>query len=65
MCNVGGKKSIFLMGCLDEYSGKWCTVTKVRGFTDDELEELQDEPKMIKISKVNRSFVVYVNKVLI
>lgn len=45
-------KSIFLMGCLDEYSGKWCTVTKVRGFKDDELEELQDL-KMTKISKVN------------
>lgn len=47
----GGMKSIFLMGCLDEYSGKWCTVTKVRGFTDDELSELQDTPKMTKISK--------------
>lgn len=52
---TGGMKSIFLMGCLDEYSGNWCTVTKVRGFSDDELAELQGL-EMTKISKVNYTF---------
>lgn len=48
-------KSIFLMGCYNEYSGKWCTVTKVKGFTDDVLEKLQKEPEMIEIKKVTQS----------
>ena len=34
--------SIFLMGCFDPASRKWCTVTKVHGGHDDQtLERLQ------------------------
>ncbi|CAH1732759.1 unnamed protein product [Aphis gossypii] len=50
--NKGGMMSIFLMGCYNEAKKKWCTVTKVHGGHDDKtLERLQDELKMIKISK--------------
>lgn len=48
----GGIMSVFLMGCLDPESQKWCTVTKVSGGHDDKtLERLQSELGMIKISK--------------
>ncbi|XP_035214812.1 DNA ligase 3-like isoform X2 [Stegodyphus dumicola] len=47
----GGLMSIFLMGCLNKLTGKWCTVTKARGFDDETLERLQTELDMIKISK--------------
>ncbi|VVC27205.1 Nucleic acid-binding, OB-fold,BRCT domain,DNA ligase 3, BRCT domain,DNA ligase, ATP-dependent,DNA [Cinara cedri] len=50
--NKGGMMSIFLMGCYDKAKKVWCTVTKVHGGHDDKtLEKLQNELKMIKISK--------------
>jgi len=50
--NKGGMMSIFLMGCVDPKTDTWCTVTKVSGGHDDKtLESLQDELKMVKISK--------------
>ncbi|CAH1404442.1 unnamed protein product [Nezara viridula] len=50
----GGMMSVFLMGCYDERSKCWCTVTKVHtGHDDATLERLQTElgENMIKISK--------------
>ncbi|XP_037664758.1 DNA ligase 3 isoform X3 [Choloepus didactylus] len=48
----GGMMSIFLMGCYDPGSQKWCTVTKCAGGHDDAtLARLQKELDMIKISK--------------
>ncbi|KAG7205218.1 hypothetical protein KM043_018303 [Ampulex compressa] len=48
----GGMMSIFLMGCYDEESDQWVTVTKVHtGHDDATLEELQDKLDMIKIGK--------------
>lgn len=50
----GGMMSVFLMGCLDTYSDKWVTVTKVHtGHDDSTLERLQKElePLMLKISQ--------------
>lgn len=45
--------SIFLMGCYDPSSQKWCTVTKCSGGHDDAtLARLQKELQMVKISKV-------------
>lgn len=45
--------SIFLMGCYDPDSQKWCTVTKCAGGHDDAtLARLQKELDMVKISKV-------------
>lgn len=45
--------SIFLMGCYDPKSEKWCTVTKCSGGHDDAtLAHLQTELDMVKISKV-------------
>lgn len=45
----GGMKSIFLMGCLDEETQKWHTVTKVaNGFDDKTLERLQKSIHMVK-----------------
>ncbi|XP_074045031.1 DNA ligase 3 isoform X2 [Macrotis lagotis] len=50
--NKGGMMSIFLMGCYDPSSQKWCTVTKCSGGHDDAtLARLQDELDMVKISK--------------
>ena len=47
--------SIFLMGCYDPSSQKWCTVTKCAGGHDDAtLARLQKELDMVKISKVRR-----------
>lgn len=47
--------SIFLMGCYDPSSQKWCTVTKCSGGHDDAtLARLQKELDMVKISKVRR-----------
>lgn len=47
----GGMMSIFLMGCHDPYSSKFCTVTKVHtGHDDETLERLQTELDMVKIS---------------
>ncbi|XP_044729556.1 DNA ligase 3 [Chrysoperla carnea] len=49
----GGMMSVFLMGCYDPRTKKWCTVTKVHtGHDDATLERLQTElePNMIKIS---------------
>lgn len=44
--------SIFLMGCYDPSSQKWCTVTKCSGGHDDAtLARLQKELDMVKISK--------------
>jgi len=48
----GGLISIFLMGCRDTVTNKWCTVSKVHtGHDDATLEKLQEElaPKMRKI----------------
>ncbi|XP_063484623.1 DNA ligase 3 isoform X2 [Symphalangus syndactylus] len=48
----GGMMSIFLMGCYDPDSQKWCTVTKCAGGHDDAtLTRLQKELDMVKISK--------------
>uniref|UniRef100_A0A8C0GCS1 DNA ligase n=1 Tax=Chelonoidis abingdonii TaxID=106734 RepID=A0A8C0GCS1_CHEAB len=48
----GGMMSIFLMGCYDPKSQKWCTVTKCSGGHDDAtLARLQKELDMVKISK--------------
>ncbi|KAM7066981.1 DNA ligase 3 isoform 2-T2 [Molossus nigricans] len=48
----GGMMSIFLMGCYDPSSQKWCTVTKCSGGHDDAtLARLQKELDMVKISK--------------
>ncbi|XP_027754396.1 DNA ligase 3 [Empidonax traillii] len=48
----GGMMSIFLMGCYDPESEKWCTVTKCSGGHDDAtLARLQTELDMVKISK--------------
>uniref|UniRef100_K7G6X8 DNA ligase n=1 Tax=Pelodiscus sinensis TaxID=13735 RepID=K7G6X8_PELSI len=48
----GGMMSIFLMGCFDPTSQKWCTVTKCAGGHDDAtLARLQKELDMVKISK--------------
>lgn len=45
--------SVFLMGCYNPASKRWCTVTKVSGGHDDDtLKKLQTELKMTKISKV-------------
>lgn len=50
---AGGMMSIFLMGCYDPKSEKWCTVTKCSGGHDDAtLARLQTELDMVKISKV-------------
>ena len=47
--------SIFLMGCYDPDSQKWCTVTKCSGGHDDAtLARLQKELDMVKISKVRK-----------
>lgn len=47
--------SIFLMGCYDPNSQKWCTVTKCSGGHDDAtLARLQKELDMVKISKVRK-----------
>ncbi|XP_057357146.1 DNA ligase 3 isoform X2 [Manis pentadactyla] len=48
----GGMMSIFLMGCHDPSTQKWCTVTKCSGGHDDAtLARLQRELDMVKISK--------------
>ncbi|XP_053310863.1 DNA ligase 3 [Spea bombifrons] len=48
----GGMMSIFLMGCYDPQSQKWCTVTKCSsGYDDATLARLQKELDMVKISK--------------
>lgn len=50
--------SIFLMGCYDPSSQKWCTVTKCAGGHDDAtLARLQKELDMVKISKVRKGAV--------
>lgn len=47
----GGMMSVFLMGCYDPYTKKFCTVTKVHtGHDDETLERLQNELDMVKIS---------------
>lgn len=47
----GGMMSVFLMGCYDPYTKKFCTVTKVHtGHDDKTLERLQTELDMEKIS---------------
>ncbi|KAG8194914.1 hypothetical protein JTE90_021375 [Oedothorax gibbosus] len=47
----GGIMSVFLMGCRDERTKKWCTVTKVPGGDDATLDRLQKTLKMNKINK--------------
>ncbi|AGY97701.1 CPXV188 protein [Cowpox virus] len=47
----GGIMAVFLMGCYDDESGKWKTVTKCSGHDDNTLRVLQDQLKMIKINK--------------
>uniref|UniRef100_A0A1B6ENC4 DNA ligase n=1 Tax=Cuerna arida TaxID=1464854 RepID=A0A1B6ENC4_9HEMI len=48
----GGMMSVFLMGCYDPHTKKFCTVTKVHtGHDDKTLERLQKELDMVKISK--------------
>jgi DNA ligase-3 len=66
--NKGGMRSVFLMGCLCEKTGKWYTVTKVgNGLDDAALEKMQKKIDMVEIKKrpeavpswlvVNRSLV--------
>jgi ATP-dependent DNA ligase len=39
---IGGMMSVFLMGCYNPATKKWCTVTKVHtGHDDKTLERLQ------------------------
>ncbi|KAL7675306.1 hypothetical protein ACOME3_001569 [Neoechinorhynchus agilis] len=46
-----GMKSVFLMGCYNEDTEQWCTVTKVgNGFTDDDLDQLQTQIRMDKLN---------------
>lgn len=47
----GGLMSVFLMGCYNPLSEKWCTVTKVPGGDDQTLAKLQKSLKVTKISK--------------
>lgn len=48
----GGMMSVFLMGCYNPNSKRFCTVTKVHtGHDDKTLEKLQDELEMEKISQ--------------
>ncbi|XP_054263883.1 DNA ligase 3 isoform X2 [Macrosteles quadrilineatus] len=48
----GGMMSVFLMGCYNPQTRKFCTVTKVHtGHDDKTLERLQTELDMVKISK--------------
>ena len=50
--NKGGLVSVWLMGCYDTRTRRWCTVTKVgNGFDDDRVASLQKEmlPLMDKI----------------
>ncbi|KAK2503814.1 hypothetical protein MC885_012390 [Smutsia gigantea] len=48
----GGMMSVFLMGCYDPGTRKWCTVTKCSGGHDDAtLARLQKELDMVKVSK--------------
>lgn len=50
--NKGGMMSIFLMGCFNPNTSRWCTVTKCGGGHDDAtLARLQNELDMVKISK--------------
>jgi len=52
--NKGGIMSIFLMGCLDDFTRKWCTVTKVHtGLDDAALDAMQTKlkPLVKKISQ--------------
>ncbi|KAJ8980791.1 hypothetical protein NQ317_004793 [Molorchus minor] len=48
----GGMMSVFLMGCYNPNTKKFCTVTKVHtGHDDKTLEQLQTELDMVKISQ--------------
>lgn len=48
----GGMMSVFLMGCYNPTTKKFCTVTKVHtGHDDKTLEELQSTLDMVKISQ--------------
>lgn len=48
----GGMMSVFLMGCYNPQSRRFCTVTKVHtGHDDKTLKKLQDELEMEKISQ--------------
>ncbi|PRD34334.1 UNVERIFIED_CONTAM: DNA ligase 3 [Trichonephila clavipes] len=47
----GGIMSVFLMGCYNPVSEKWCTVTKVPGGDDQTLAKLQ---KSLKVTKINK-----------
>ncbi|KAJ8922088.1 hypothetical protein NQ315_008729 [Exocentrus adspersus] len=48
----GGMMSVFLMGCYDPSTKKFCTVTRVHtGHDDKTLEELQGQLDMVKISQ--------------
>lgn len=50
--NKGGMKSVFLMGCCNEKTNKWYTVTKVgNGFDDKTLDKLQKQIDMIEIKR--------------
>ncbi|CAH1176372.1 unnamed protein product [Phaedon cochleariae] len=48
----GGMMSVFLMGCSNPKTGRFCTVTKVHtGHDDKTLEKLQKELDMVKIGQ--------------
>ena len=52
--NKGGLVSVWLMGCYDQRTQQWCTVTKVgNGFDDERIASLQKEllPLMKKIKQ--------------
>ncbi|GIY07413.1 hypothetical protein CEXT_237982 [Caerostris extrusa] len=43
----GGIMSVFLMGCYNPSTEKWCTVTKVPGGDDETLKDLQTNSSLI------------------
>jgi DNA ligase-3 len=50
--NKGGLKSVFLMGCYNEKTHRWQTVTKCgNGFDDKTIDRLSKELDMIEINK--------------
>ncbi|QRI42777.1 DNA ligase [Mudlarkpox virus] len=62
--NKSGLLSSFLMGCYDETSNKWCTVTKCSGgHTDAELKDIQASIKVIPFDKNNIPDWISLNRV--
>ncbi|AYP74252.1 DNA ligase [Fowlpox virus] len=61
--NKSGLLSSFLMGCYDEVTNKWCTVTKCSGgHTDAELKEIQTSIRVVPFDKSNIPDWISVNR---